>query len=607
MEHLISFSESGTIPHSERQLILKLYREFFHILFSNSKFLLAYEFELVLTTKDEATVYFIDNTYPFRRAVIQRKELQDLVIGLPGFLVEIQKDDLVPNKLHKDFSKLAVAMTKILLARVKLVLTPETIEEAKKLKLFGILAGGTWLEFVMAQPLIGGFDSEGTADIGIVFQSSIDHARFPLFKSNKFSFDEENAGEIFGEASHQNFPVLNLVKAGPRLTRPNSNRNPETEREKLFLEKRETPIESAEIITCRAIERFFNSFVEHEEKFLKMLDNIHLPPKDDDKDFVFNGRLADLIPRASTPSGGSPNKSKYPKNRDTPKKEKTTTKLGRLHGPQLAFLDDSDVEMQSISDSSIEFKVPRYRFDELGQELVTIRKRFNPFELEIYQHSAIKSCQFFAKMVEYYHSEEKEEGEDDSESDDDTLTISLEALSCSLSEIDEIFDREIISNNLYNWLASGLLLGAMSALETLHSAGYVHSDLSPGNVCFSEKEGIWKLIDFNQSLPIEESLITQRRFGTPLFVSLRAEKRHILEPVDDYVALAKVVAKGFPEDWYYVVELRDDLIGLLEDMVRAEKIDSNWRQRAVIIHQESCVNAGKTEDQTLKLLNIKCK
>ena len=104
----------------------------------------------------------------------------------------------------------------------------------------------------------------------------------------------------------------------------------------------------------------------------------------------------------------------------------------------------------------------------------------------------------------------------------------------------------------------------MLALETLHGAGYVHLDVSPGNLCFSQDDGIWKLIDFDQSLPIEVSLKRQRTFGTPPFVSERAKLKRILEPVDDYIALAKVVSEGFPFIWYLFYRLPADLKNLLE-------------------------------------------
>jgi hypothetical protein len=86
---------------------------------------------------------------------------------------------------------------------------------------------------------------------------------------------------------------------------------------------------------------------------------------------------------------------------------------------------------------------------------------------------------------------------------------------------------------------SRILLDIMGALRTLHEAGFVHSDVSVNNIGFNFETGTWQLFDFNQSLPIEESLSTVRRGGTKGYRSLAAEKSGIFRPLDDYIALAR--------------------------------------------------------------------
>lgn len=77
--------------------------------------------------------------------------------------------------LHKDTTKLTVSMTKVLLARINLVLSLATLDEVRQLQVFGILVGGIWMEFVIAQTLISDLDVEGNVEVSIVFQSSMKH------------------------------------------------------------------------------------------------------------------------------------------------------------------------------------------------------------------------------------------------------------------------------------------------------------------------------------------------------------------------------------------------------------------------------------------------
>lgn len=66
-------------------------------------------------------------------------------------------------------------MTKVLLARINLVLSLATLDEVRQLQVFGILVGGIWMEFVIAQTLISDLDVEGNVEVSIVFQSSMKH------------------------------------------------------------------------------------------------------------------------------------------------------------------------------------------------------------------------------------------------------------------------------------------------------------------------------------------------------------------------------------------------------------------------------------------------
>jgi serine/threonine protein kinase len=55
-------------------------------------------------------------------------------------------------------------------------------------------------------------------------------------------------------------------------------------------------------------------------------------------------------------------------------------------------------------------------------------------------------------------------------------------------------------------------INCLMSLHLLHEqVRIVHSDISARNIMFSFQDGCWKLIDFNQSLEIRESLETPRK------------------------------------------------------------------------------------------------
>ena len=86
-------------------------------------------------------------------------------------------------------------------------------------------------------------------------------------------------------------------------------------------------------------------------------------------------------------------------------------------------------------------------------------------------------------------------------------------------------------------------------LLILHEkVGYVHSDVSPSNIMFSERLNIWKLMDFDLSLPIEESLKSCRRSGTRDYKAPESIRTGIWSQASDVFALGKVVYNYFCDE-----------------------------------------------------------
>lgn len=86
-------------------------------------------------------------------------------------------------------------------------------------------------------------------------------------------------------------------------------------------------------------------------------------------------------------------------------------------------------------------------------------------------------------------------------------------------------------------------------LLVLHEyLGYVHSDISPNNIMFSVIGRIWKLNDFNQSRPIQESLEISRTAGTYNYVDPEAQRTGIFTRASDVYSLGQVLGVDF---YYY--------------------------------------------------------
>lgn len=89
-------------------------------------------------------------------------------------------------------------------------------------------------------------------------------------------------------------------------------------------------------------------------------------------------------------------------------------------------------------------------------------------------------------------------------------------------------------------LALQLLIG----LNILHEQfGFVHGDISPSNVMFSPTYKLWKLINFDLSMPIEESEKTIRISGTENFISPETLKTSIFTKESDVYALGMVLCR----------------------------------------------------------------
>ena len=90
--------------------------------------------------------------------------------------------------------------------------------------------------------------------------------------------------------------------------------------------------------------------------------------------------------------------------------------------------------------------------------------------------------------------------------------------------------------------------GVAAALQHCHSAGVVHADVKPGNVCFAA-DGRPVLIDFGLSVRLP---LTGPRRGTPLYVAPEVVRRDPWTPASDVwslgVTMFEVATRTLPWD-----------------------------------------------------------
>ena len=98
----------------------------------------------------------------------------------------------------------------------------------------------------------------------------------------------------------------------------------------------------------------------------------------------------------------------------------------------------------------------------------------------------------------------------------------------------------------------GLLIAMRVSLELLNSLQilhdwfkFVHSDISPSNIMFSGVSETWKINDFNQSLPLEESERTPRIAGTERYIAPESLESGIFTPSSDIWSLGRVIYNIF--------------------------------------------------------------
>jgi serine/threonine protein kinase len=112
----------------------------------------------------------------------------------------------------------------------------------------------------------------------------------------------------------------------------------------------------------------------------------------------------------------------------------------------------------------------------------------------------------------------------------------------------------------------------IEALNVLHGAGFVHGDISPGNVGFNDAVGKWQIFDFDQSRQVEDAATNQKQGGTPGFRSEKYEKTGFLTPADDFISLKLVLF------WWFERQLKTDWNAFKQSLLHCLEVAIDSRE-----------------------------
>ena len=191
-----------------------------------------------------------------------------------------------------------------------------------------------------------------------------------------------------------------------------------------------------------------------------------------------------------------------------------------------------------------------------GMMCVDVEKEHARYEITVYKNEVIAASPFFPKLLDYKFVPGKV-----------CLTVE-EVVPLSKmppSQFSLFHDR--ISWHLIMYRA---LLDIMGALRTLHSIKFVHRDISPNNVGYNKRLGLWQLFDFDQAYPFEIAATEVRFGGTPNYCSRRFEETGLFAPSDDYIALSLTCRYIFESVNLYVP---DDIDAFLNQIEGADASD----------------------------------
>jgi hypothetical protein len=181
------------------------------------------------------------------------------------------------------------------------------------------------------------------------------------------------------------------------------------------------------------------------------------------------------------------------------------------------------------SSSSRDLQNKRKKKRSLKTYEIEIYKKSSP-EFSIYQDHLCKYENYFPKV---YHMEKVRK--------DLNLYRYIFERMFSLNSCRDVLTHPEFGLRLLD--AADFALTILNCLHILHSKlKLVHSDISPANIMYCNYSEIWKLNDYDQCLPIEESLRTKRTAGTRGYIAPESLQSGIFTPASDMWSLGRLIA-----------------------------------------------------------------
>lgn len=455
---------------------------------------------------------------------------------IPLLLIEISRDSLKSNiNPHKDQEKVAIGMAagmnkifSLTWGRGKAFLS--------QLKVYGLLCGGTDFEICRLYPVF----EEDSDNFYFVFESSKKLLRFRIVEENEeitsiylngIAEQQISCTELFKYRHPENEtftvtdPLTQELETQLEMEIIDEMGKEQQEYENQRESKQSKKAPNNEVIEDEYM--FENGFVNDESLIVleKLLGLVKIQA-----DLICDLNPKDINPAIKYPESRIKlmDQGRATHNAFSPEKRRYEIYEATINSPSQRSKIDLGILKQFIDSLSLDIDkenlIPSAPGDQNGKgkaaEIYSKFKGQSPHELDIYSKSKIKDSPHFPLLMSHEVYPDKKQ-------------IRL--------ELEEVIPLAIFSGQTGEIGAWGCLVDLMGALRSLHSVGYLHGDLSPGNVGFNSKNGIWQLFDFDSSCTIEEGTTVEGQSyyrGTKNFISPHYDETGRYLPWDDYCSLA---------------------------------------------------------------------
>jgi hypothetical protein len=437
------------------------------------------DFELVL----EARLKSIDKGYPDLKADYAVQLLVDRYDdSFPVLIAEFSKeplDDL--TSIHKDEEKLACMMA-CSLFKIIGALNSASRDEIRSLACYGLLLGAFDFEIFT---ISSDFDTNGS--MFFVFTTSRQQWRFSILK---------DAGRP-NSAPEEGFLVCKGIKKQMANLKPSQLATKDSS-------SSSDPLMSIDDVEFVEVD-WYDYIADHvdqsqKSKIAERLFYLHRSGVTDNVGLGVLIRLRDLILAQMAQIRRIAGIGPFPPSDPAfvfPKFKVRQIDAGRKAKDSMAPLLTSS-KYQSFS----------------HEDSFTIEKHLNTYELCIYRLPEVSQSHCFPKLIDFME-----------------LPKGFTALFC----IESVIPLNKFEGPLECVITAFSEL--LEAVKVLHSAGFVHGDISPGNIGYNLKAQRWQLFDFDQARPIEEAAVKLKWGGTELFRSTHYELTGWFRPTDDFISL----------------------------------------------------------------------